>query len=284
MPWEIDGRRWHTVARVGRTGNPCRWDGRILAEVVDRIEEQADLFSETDWNSRSVVEIRAAKKSDGWFFHAITGEEWLLKMKFRTARNTFQRDELVRAAGPEAAERHARSAALRHRAAGAVQEPPRPVAGDRAARARLRGDRPPGVLGVRRSRRWPASASSPSKVQAVIRRSCSPGSNWAARGTSPAAVSRRQEGPVGRQRCWRTCSSCWRRSRRRAVPLEQQAGRADLPARAARALGGRADEEARRRLSAPDGPQGPLHAWDRSPSWATIPSWTAAGRTWTLSG
>jgi excinuclease ABC subunit A len=42
-----------------------------------------------------VVEIRAAKKSDGWFFHAITGEEWLLKMKFRTARHTFQREELV---------------------------------------------------------------------------------------------------------------------------------------------------------------------------------------------
>ena len=35
--------------------------------------------AETDWNSRSVVEIRAAKKSDGWFFHAITGEEWLLE-------------------------------------------------------------------------------------------------------------------------------------------------------------------------------------------------------------
>ena len=95
MPWEIDGRRWHTVDRVGRTGNPCRWDGRILAEVVDRIQEKSDLFGETDWNERTVVEIRAAKKSDGWFFHAITGEEWLLKMKFRTARNTFQREELV---------------------------------------------------------------------------------------------------------------------------------------------------------------------------------------------
>ena len=42
------------------------------------------------------MEIRAAKKSDGWFFHAITGEEWLLKMKFRTARNTFSREDLVR--------------------------------------------------------------------------------------------------------------------------------------------------------------------------------------------
>ncbi len=109
MPWEIDGRHWHTVARVGRNGKPCRWEGRVLAEVIDRIQDNSNLpspsgrgaggeglFSETDWNTRSVVEIRANKKSDGWFFHAITGEEWLLKMKFRTARNTFSRDELVR--------------------------------------------------------------------------------------------------------------------------------------------------------------------------------------------
>ncbi len=96
MPWQMDGRRWHTVDRVGRTGNPCRWDGRILAEVVDRIQEKSDLFGQTDWSERTVVEIRAAKKSDGWFFHAITAEEWLLKMKFRTTRNTFNRDDLVK--------------------------------------------------------------------------------------------------------------------------------------------------------------------------------------------
>ena len=97
MPWEIDGRHWHTVTRVGRNGSPCRWDGRVLAEVIDRIQGHAnDLLSEPDWNTRTIVEIRAAKKSDGWFFHAITGEEWLLKMKFRTAKNTFPRDELVR--------------------------------------------------------------------------------------------------------------------------------------------------------------------------------------------
>jgi len=96
MPWQIDGRHWHTVDRVGRTGNPCRWDGRILDDVIERIQRESDLFSETDFNSRTIVEIRAAKKSDGWFFHAITGEEWLLKMKFRTAKNTFQREELIR--------------------------------------------------------------------------------------------------------------------------------------------------------------------------------------------
>ena len=94
MPWDRDGRRWHLKDRRGRTGNPCRWDGRILADVIDRIEESG-AFSDTDWNSRSVVEVRAPKKSDGWFFHAITGEEWLLKMKFRTARGTFRRDEIV---------------------------------------------------------------------------------------------------------------------------------------------------------------------------------------------
>ncbi len=96
MPWQVDGLRWHTLDRVGRTGNPCRWDGRVLGEVIDRIQQRPELFSPPDFDSRTVVEIRAAKKTNGWFFHAITGEEWLLKLKFRTAKNTFQREELVR--------------------------------------------------------------------------------------------------------------------------------------------------------------------------------------------
>jgi excinuclease ABC subunit A len=62
--------------------------------VVDRIQELGR-FHETDWNSRSVVEIAAEKKSIGWFFHAITGETWLVKMKFRVAKNTFRRDQLL---------------------------------------------------------------------------------------------------------------------------------------------------------------------------------------------
>ena len=94
MPWEADGRRWHTQDRVGRRGEPCRWDGRILERVVDRIHELGE-FSETDWNTRSVVEISAKKKTDGWFFHAITGETWLLKMKFRVSRGAFRREELI---------------------------------------------------------------------------------------------------------------------------------------------------------------------------------------------
>jgi excinuclease ABC subunit A len=94
MPWEVDGRRWHTVDRVGRGGEPCEWDGQILAQVVDRIHELGE-FSPTNWNHRSIVEICAARKSAGWFFHAITGERWLVKLKFRVAKRTFQREELV---------------------------------------------------------------------------------------------------------------------------------------------------------------------------------------------
>ncbi len=94
MPWEADGRRWHTQERVGRNGQVCNWDGKILGAVVDKIHELGE-FSPTNWNNRSVVEISAARKSDGWFFHGLTGEQWLLRLKFRVAKKSFQRDELV---------------------------------------------------------------------------------------------------------------------------------------------------------------------------------------------
>ncbi len=94
MPWEIDGRRWHTHDRVSRAGEKCHWDGKLLDKIERRIQELGN-FSETNWNSRTIVEVAAEKKSDGWFFHAITGEPWLLKLKFRTAKKTFQRDELM---------------------------------------------------------------------------------------------------------------------------------------------------------------------------------------------
>jgi excinuclease ABC subunit A len=94
MPWEIDGRGWHTRDRVDRNGNPCKWDGRILDAIERRIHDLGE-FSDTNWNNRTIVEISAAKKSDGWFFHAITGERWLVKLKFRTAKRTFERDTLI---------------------------------------------------------------------------------------------------------------------------------------------------------------------------------------------
>jgi excinuclease ABC subunit A len=94
MPWEASGRLWHTRDRVSRSGQACQWDGRILEAIERRIHELGE-FNETNWNSRTIVEITATKKSDGWFFHAITGEKWLLKLKFRTAKRTFERGKLV---------------------------------------------------------------------------------------------------------------------------------------------------------------------------------------------
>jgi excinuclease ABC subunit A len=94
MPWESDGRRWHVKDRIGRDGSPCRWEGKILDEVERRIQDLGD-FASTNWNNRSVVEITGQKKSDGWFFHALTGERWLVKLKFRTGKRTFNRDTLA---------------------------------------------------------------------------------------------------------------------------------------------------------------------------------------------
>ena len=76
MPWETDGRRWHTADRVTQKGKPCRWDGQILDWIDERIHELG-AFGETNWNSRTIVEIPAPVKSQGWFFHAHTGMERL---------------------------------------------------------------------------------------------------------------------------------------------------------------------------------------------------------------
>ncbi len=94
MPWEVDGHGWHTRDRVARDGRDCKWDGNILDAIEKRIHKLGE-FAETNWNNRSIVEITGEKKSDGWFFHAITGERWLLKLKFRTAKKTFDREKLV---------------------------------------------------------------------------------------------------------------------------------------------------------------------------------------------
>ena len=96
MPWQVDGRRWHVHDRVGRQGEQVKWSGELLEKLVDHIErsEYADRFAATDWNSRSVVEIASEKKSQGWFFHALTGDAWLLKLKFRVRRGSFKQPEL----------------------------------------------------------------------------------------------------------------------------------------------------------------------------------------------
>ena len=246
MPWEVNGRRWHTRERVGRTGDPCRWDGRILDEVVQRIQQSSDLFSETDWNSRTVVEISAAKKSEGWFFHAITGEEWLLKMKFRTARNVFQRDELI----------------ARLDLKPLNDMPDLPLYGTQP-RTRVRNLRGPwqeielrvhGYEEIDRPEFWKfldeavagfGRFSERVEQQADILQPWKQlGRKWHfARSGFPVGkrVAVGGRGPGGTDRI------AGRGGAARAVALEQQAGGAALRARAEGALGGGADEEARRR-------------------------------------
>ncbi|QDU90988.1 UvrABC system protein A [Pirellulimonas nuda] len=99
MPWEADGRLWHSQNRVARDGTACKWDGRVVDRVERRVQELADELgvglSPTNWNHRSVVEIAAETKSHGWLLHMMTGDKWLVKLKFRTASKTFQREQLT---------------------------------------------------------------------------------------------------------------------------------------------------------------------------------------------
>ena len=94
MPWETNGPRWHTEDQVSRKGQPIRWEGQILAEVIRRIEDSQE-FAPVNWNHRSIVSVDAKQKQLGWFLHVITAEEWLLKMKFRVPRNTFNKPALI---------------------------------------------------------------------------------------------------------------------------------------------------------------------------------------------
>ncbi|MCH7685154.1 MAG: excinuclease ABC subunit UvrA, partial [Planctomycetes bacterium] len=93
MPWQSDGRGWHTTDRVSHNGKPCRWEGAALEQVIDEIES-SEGFAPVNWNNRSVVEMMGKRKIGGWFLHAMTADEWLLTFKFRVKKNTFQQDEL----------------------------------------------------------------------------------------------------------------------------------------------------------------------------------------------
>jgi excinuclease ABC subunit A len=93
MPWESDGKRWHTVERVSHKGTPCRWEGTILEWLDERVHEGGD-FSDTSWDERTSVEIAAPTRSHGWFFHAHTGLERYVRLVFHVGKNTFKEADL----------------------------------------------------------------------------------------------------------------------------------------------------------------------------------------------
>lgn len=97
-PWQLDGPRWHTHDRLSFAGTPCRWEGATLPWVLDTIHGLGRLCAdqlEPSHRCRS----RAPTKSLGWFLHAMTGGERLLRLVFRVGRNTFKVESLTRLLG-----------------------------------------------------------------------------------------------------------------------------------------------------------------------------------------
>jgi excinuclease ABC subunit A len=146
MPWEVDGRKWHTRERIAHSGKPCQWEGDALEMIVEQLTAEpsetsskptkkkktarrkkkaatAALMSGSDllkaqeaasdgdanllatqpstlslkpiWNDSSTVEITGDDKRLGWFMHALTRDEWLLKLYFRIQRGCFDQKELA---------------------------------------------------------------------------------------------------------------------------------------------------------------------------------------------
>ena len=93
LPWEADGKRWHTQDCLSHDGKKCRWDGTALTSIVETLCED-DCLAEPNWNSRSTVEVKAANGL-GWFLHARTGHEWMLVLCFRVKKKTFDQKELA---------------------------------------------------------------------------------------------------------------------------------------------------------------------------------------------
>ncbi|MCL4110414.1 UNVERIFIED_CONTAM: hypothetical protein GTU68_006634 [Idotea baltica] len=93
LPWETDGKRWHTKDCLSHDGKRCRWDGDALAWVIDTLSDD-DRMAAPNWNNRSTVEVKAANGL-GWLLHARTGHEWMLVFCFRVKKFTFDQKELA---------------------------------------------------------------------------------------------------------------------------------------------------------------------------------------------
>jgi excinuclease UvrABC ATPase subunit len=97
MPWQVVGRKWHTRQRMGRRGEPIRWDGEALEWLVEQIEKAGKgKFLPTDYADRSRVEIKMPGSETPWFFHARTGGAWLLDVSFRVPARAFSVAEVRR--------------------------------------------------------------------------------------------------------------------------------------------------------------------------------------------
>ncbi|MGB0716608.1 MAG: excinuclease ABC subunit UvrA, partial [Phycisphaerae bacterium] len=103
MPWEEDGRRWHTVDHVDPQGEPVRWDTEMLVWLAETVEGLAS-FAPTNWNHRTMVEI-TARKNKQWFAHFLTGGSDLLEFALRVPEGGVKAADVSRLAIPTLDER-----------------------------------------------------------------------------------------------------------------------------------------------------------------------------------
>jgi excinuclease ABC subunit A len=57
--------------------------------------QPSTLSLKTNWNDSSTVEVTGDDKRLGWFMHALTRDEWLLKLYFRVRRDCFDQEQLA---------------------------------------------------------------------------------------------------------------------------------------------------------------------------------------------
>ncbi len=87
MPWERDGRTWHTVDHLDSHGNAVAWSPQVLVWLIETIESIGKI-APTDWNHRSRIEITAGKNKP-WFAHIYTAGKDLLEITMRVAQGAF---------------------------------------------------------------------------------------------------------------------------------------------------------------------------------------------------
>jgi len=97
MPWQKDGKAWHTVDHVDRQGRRVAWDADTLVWIVETIESLGS-FAPTDWNDRSRIEITAPRAKQ-WFCHILTGSKDLFDITLRVRRGTFSTAKLQQRLG-----------------------------------------------------------------------------------------------------------------------------------------------------------------------------------------
>ncbi|MEM1061719.1 MAG: excinuclease ABC subunit A, partial [Planctomycetota bacterium] len=94
MPWQVDGKAWHSGGRPAHNGKPVKYDAGLVPFVVDLIEKVGG-FAPAKWNDKAIVEVLHESKQGGWFFHAKTGLEWFVHLTFRVKKRTFDPADLA---------------------------------------------------------------------------------------------------------------------------------------------------------------------------------------------